>query len=172
MKAFKLAAAWAAAGLGFLATPAHADWRFTQWGMTADEVVAASKGEVGPRDPEAMATDLATKERIAAAGYSPSPNTCTLRLLEPLMIADITFNDVQFCFSKAGRLSLVLTRSGSSAREVSNALAQALGPPVEVVRGEFPAWTYVDRERGNALELRPHSSGGSSIAYTKLASGF
>ena len=33
---------------GCLATPAAADWQYTQWGMTADEVQAASEGVARP----------------------------------------------------------------------------------------------------------------------------
>lgn len=49
-------AALAAAGLVLgLAAPAHAHWSFTKWGMTADQVIKASKGKAkanpgGPGD--------------------------------------------------------------------------------------------------------------------------
>lgn len=172
MTTFKLLAAWAAIGATVIATPAHAGWRFTQWGMTAEQVIAASEGKVGPRDPNAIAEDLALKERLTAAGLRPSQNACSHRLLEPLMVGGIEFDDIQFCFSTAGRLTVVLTRSRSSAQEVERVLVQALGQAVDFHRGEFPAWTFVDRERRNTLLLEPLPEGGSTIAYKEIASGF
>jgi hypothetical protein len=39
-----IAAVVLSAGLG-LAAPAHADWSFTRWGMTPEQVIAASRGK-------------------------------------------------------------------------------------------------------------------------------
>lgn len=178
MTAFKLAAAWAAIGLGCLATPAHADWRFTRWGMTVDEVVAASNGKVGPRDPKDLAAERAEGERLAAQGAAPYREACTHRLLEPLTVADIAFHDVQFCFSPDGRLISVVQYSQTSALIVAAALAEAIGPAVEVDDNEFfPFWRFVDRERGNTMTVasrgpRDLAHSGSTLGYSRTASGF
>lgn len=179
MKAFKLAAV-SAVGMAVLATPAEAHWRFTQWGMTADQVVAASNGKVGPRSAKEIAADRAHRVDGDPPIGSDEEHLCSHRLLGPLTVAGVEFHDVQFCFTRAKGLVSVVQYSNERARIMVGVLSEALGPPVEAHDGPdeiLPTWTFVDREQGNTLSLQAGSlydrdGVRCTVGYSETKTGF
>src|SRR4051812_8355903 len=70
----------------FAAQPAQADWQFTKWGMTPDQVLAAGQGTV------------ATKRLDQAQGENSS---CYLQMSNPYTLGEIIFTKAEFCFDGA-----------------------------------------------------------------------
>ena len=65
---------WVAVAVGALSAPASADWQYTQWGMSADDVVAASDGSVvevqGSTGEQVRGQDLRANGNYSAAGMT------------------------------------------------------------------------------------------------------
>ena len=65
---------WVAVAVGALSAPASADWQYTQWGMSADDVVAASDGSVvevqGSTGEPVRGQDLRANGNYSAAGMT------------------------------------------------------------------------------------------------------
>ena len=55
-----------------LATPAYADWQYTQWGMTPEEVIAAADGQassaIGLRGDQVRGQELGAEGTYSASG--------------------------------------------------------------------------------------------------------
>lgn len=49
----------------FAAAPAHADWQYTRWGMTVNEVLAAGNGRVIRHDSPAMSDTVSQMRAVA-----------------------------------------------------------------------------------------------------------
>jgi hypothetical protein len=121
-------------GLLFVASPALEDWEFTNWGMTPDEVVAASAGSAHRVESRAI-------------------GSIALEAVGTYDMAGVTFT-AQYHFSQdhQGLHSVVLAaRDVSQCPDLTRALAQKYGPPEvrpSAGGGSFSIWR--DR-RGNSL---------------------
>lgn len=141
--------------------PAFADWQFTRWGMTPDQVVAASKG----------AARLATEEETARLDGPRQKQRRTLAVGSHTA-AGIAFS-VRFVFENN---RLVLVSTGVTRPEDAEPLRQALlmqyGQPAFVSRvSVLTQLGWSDRGRGNKVELIQTRSGdGSSVNYSPLSS--
>jgi hypothetical protein len=144
-----------------IAIPAHADWQFTRWGMTPDQVVAASKG----------AARLATEEEAARFDGPRQKQRRTLAVGSHTA-AGIALS-VRFVFENN---RLVLVSTGVTRPEDAEPLRQAMlmryGQPAFVSRvSVLTQLGWSDRDRGNKVELIQTNSGnGSSVNYSPLSS--
>jgi hypothetical protein len=152
----KLIAALVGATILAAATPAAADWRFTKWGMTPEEVQAAAPDQVVPSGKKNKNIPLIIKG--------------------PYEIGGIKFDDVWFIF-KAGKLDKVVMHANFFKQdELAKALATAFGPPVDSDRSRIggsvsvSTRNYRDVAKGNAVEL--YCLGDCAVFYTPLDQGF
>jgi hypothetical protein len=127
-----------------VAAPARADWQYTKWGMTRDEVTAASGGRAA-LDSEGV-----------------------LRLLDKITLAGQEFR-VFFRFDDSGKLMAVMLEGDTAYYQViDSALAAAFGPAVTRSDEGFP--TYVDRAKGNQIYLSDRYV--LTIIYRAVETGF
>lgn len=119
--------------------PAAADWQYTKWGMTPDEVIAASNG--------------------AASESTPSPDS------EPSEIVTLASADyvasgyefwVSFGFSADRRLSEVSLslRDSDKCVYLADALDRRYGRPVSREGGLLTVITWHEPDSGNSSELQ------------------
>lgn len=124
----------------FLASPANADWQYTRWGMTPEQVASASGGTVtiGPGEPSQEYSGA----RIGASGrYSTG---------------DYQFNS-QFHFADLKLVSVRLKLTGVDLRgdgyKLKNSLDGAYGKPFSESSGLMSIITYHDKEKNNRIDL-------------------
>jgi hypothetical protein len=101
-----------AAGMAVLfSSAAHADWQFTKWGMTPEQVIAASGGQ--------------------ASAVSPTGSTAASTLARmPFASGDLQFT-ASFVFDPARRLNMVrLEQTKGSGKVAYDALVAKFGEPV------------------------------------------
>ncbi len=122
----------------FVATsaPAHADWQYTKWGMTPEQVAAASKGAVtvGTGDPG----DHYAGADIGATGTYVS--------------GDYTFSAV-FYFVQGKLADIRLKMNGPDGYKLKNDLDGVYGKPFYESGGNFPLVTYHDVAKNNRVDL-------------------
>ena len=108
-----------AAGLvvAALATPASAHWEYTRWGMTAEQVVAASGGKARP-------VPAARRHRDEAGGYE-----ITVEGTEPGS-PRLAFG-FQFDLPGGGLRCVIANATGGDADRLRSQLVQRLGPPAD-----------------------------------------
>jgi hypothetical protein len=120
---------FALAALFFSGTAASADWQFTKWGMTPEQVQKASKGAAL----ETPATERAAKTPING-------------LQVPLLSMPYTSGDLQlnalFYFDKQRRLARVELEG---AKRAEQDLRTKYGPPDEVGSSSLLKW-YRDKD--------------------------
>jgi hypothetical protein len=106
----------AIAAIALLIPAARADWEYTKWGMTPEQVAAASKGEVKVVPVPQRYKDEDNHWEIAAQGTHIDG---ALRL------------DVGFAFdTQSGRLKCVLYNAlGDQATPLKDVLVKRYGPP-------------------------------------------
>lgn len=137
-------------------TPASADWRFTRWGMTPEEVQAAGGSQVVPSGKKSKDVPLIIKG--------------------PFLVGEVKFDDVWFIF-KDGKLDTVALHAKMfREQEIAQALAAAFGEPSFQDRQRIggsvfvSTRTYRDTAKGNAVELR--CLGDCTVTYRALDQGF
>src|SRR3954464_12162115 len=113
---------------------ALADWEFTRWGLTVNEVERASRYS-------------AIKN---VQGYG-----CMLEIHDPTTFLGVRFSLVKFCFNDETLLDSVDLLAGVNAYStIEKALRRTYGPP-QIPRGGVDqlssSWT--DKERGNRIDL-------------------
>jgi hypothetical protein len=59
---------WLLFAIALASTPAHADWQYSKWGMTAEEVLAASKGALKRCDPTSCEKQTTAKSAALLVG--------------------------------------------------------------------------------------------------------
>ena len=125
------------------AAPAHADWQWTKWGMTRDEVIAASGGK---------------------AVYDSNH---ILRLPDPWVVQGCPFQ-VYFTFDENNKLfAVILTADRDCYSEMALALTTLYGEPISA---DSNSKHYADLSKGNSISLL--SIGGETmIKYLPLPSG-
>ena len=82
---------------------AHADWEFTRWGMTVDDVLRASKGTAQALSPE------------QASRFTSYTDYKTMAVIPSRTVAGLQFR-VEFGFSPDGRLVQQLGQPQAEAR--------------------------------------------------------
>ena len=113
---------------------ASAHWQYTQWGMTPQQVIAASKGKVGWR-PVSF----------------PKPGDPAQELGGNFTAGSRTF-DVRFTFSE-GKLSLVALTLNDCGSSMVTDLKSTYGQPINETKGPFPFWEWDDKRNRNRVTL-------------------
>lgn len=135
-----------------LSSPAGAHWQYTKWGMTSDQVVAASKGAVRRVDPASDATlPIGIKE--AAGTYAA--NDRTMR--------------VSFWF-KAGKLNEVHLGQddADTCIAVARDLTAVFGQPTSRSSGLVSTAVWLDKVRSNRVQFSDWGSSGCDLIYAPL----
>lgn len=137
-----------------VATPAAADWRFTKWGMSPDEVKAAGGDQVVP-----------WKKK------KPLP----LAIMGPYEVGGVKFDDVVFVFDDGKLTEVVLHTKIWNQDKLREMLAASFGQASYKDRsriGSVPVTTdtYQDRDKGNSITL--WCLGDCSVTYKPLDQGF
>src|SRR3954447_11751756 len=112
---------------------ALANWEFTRWGMTVNEVERASRYS-------------AIKN---GQGYG-----CMLEIHDPTTFLGVRFSLVKFCFDDATLLESVDLLAGANAYSaIEKARRRAYGPP-QIPRGvDQLSSSWTDKERGDRIDL-------------------
>jgi hypothetical protein len=111
----------------------RADWEFTRWGMTVNEVERASHYS-------------AIKN---GQGYG-----CMLEIHDPYTFLGVRFSLVQFCFNRETLLeSVVLLASASAYSAIERTLRRAYGPPQLQRDIDKPGSSWTDKEHGDRIDL-------------------
>lgn len=124
------AAAWISGTVLLASTaPVRADWQFTQWGMTSEQVVKASKGVARATSPDEMESK------------APINSSERVLLTIPVYQAGDLPLAVDFYFDTSGKLSRVaLTlKSPDKIYEMENALINKYGQPT-IPDGDGGVW--------------------------------
>jgi hypothetical protein len=152
-----------------LSSAAYADWEFTRWGMTPDEVKAAANEYALP-----LLALGADQTRYCNVGKS-----ICLAVVPNYKAANLTF-DVSFAFENGMKLDrVVLSSKTSSYAELNQILSGIYGSPVSSNRKEDRSLLIIqsiwrDTNRGNMIKLNLFSGPiGSSltITYSQIVSG-
>ena len=115
------------------ALPAWADWEYTRWGMTVQEVLEASEGQAVLLDSEAQTVSADNQKTL-------------LKSQVPWRLEDQFSFDVLFKFSgEEPQLSEILLVSSDNNEEMGPALIRRYGPPNRAVSGGL---MRVDRSSG------------------------
>lgn len=103
-----------------LSVPARADWKFTKWGMTPEQVVEASAG----------AARMSTPDEVSE--NSPADGSAKALATMPYDAGDIHFN-VAFDFGRDNKLRVIVltVTSGDIGYKLQNALVAKYGAPLE-----------------------------------------
>lgn len=125
------------------AAPAHADWQWTKWGMTPDEVTAASGGK----------TVINEYGRLA--------------LTDQMVIGGCPFG-VSFEFDAKQKLEAVSLRAEKDCySDMVTALTATYGPPIE---DQGYTRLYADAFKGNQISIIG-AYGTTTIKYRPLPTG-
>ena len=152
-RAWMVASALAASALACSSVPAAADWQYTQWGMTLDQVRAASGDAARPNPDRAL--DAGSLKAALTAPYQG---------------ASLPFTAV-FYFDPAGRLKLVaLNPVGEIACPV---IVQALGANHGMPEGEADmvhatTLRWDDVENDNLIVYQDLGHGNCTIQFSRL----
>lgn len=148
----------AVAALLGVAAPAHADWQFTRWGMTVDEVTAAAPGKIVP---------------FEHPGYTTASDV--MKLATDYSANDIDFT-AGFMFDRAtGRLSRVHLepKAMAACERVWFAMDAAYGPTTDRARSRTSVVAkWHDAAAGNVVTVQmigvapPRDVGYCSIDYS------
>ena len=130
-------------------SPAWAWWEFAKWGMTRDQITAASAGKAAVRDPT-----------------EPS------LYLENVEVGDLRAT-VQFMFNPEGGLAkTTLVFDGEfAARSLMSSLSAVYGKPVDERGSPWPMATWQNAERGTTIRLIQQSQYRVFVEYTPTAKG-
>ena len=136
-----------------VASPASAHWQYTKWGMTPDQVIAASGGSVqrgnGDRSVQGDATRGATGTYVAG---------------------DLTFN-ANFWFGAKGLASTTLSlKDDDKCKDVQRDLLAKYGTPVEFSGGSVQRRMWADKSTGNRVVLISTGLGYCELQYAPLIS--
>jgi hypothetical protein len=122
--------------IALVPTYAQAGWQYTQWGMTAEEIVAASKGAAHP------ASGKAKPDKLGA--------TLIYHLLDADYVGSGYEFAVNFWFDENRRLATVTLKLKNPAdcASLHGTLSGIYGPPVNE---RYPRWW--DSSNGNVVLL-------------------
>jgi hypothetical protein len=111
--------------LALAATPAHADWQYTRWGMSVDEIKQASHGAAGPLVP-----DDARYVRPSESRFSDVRFPFHALLAAPYTSGRFDFRAL-FYFDDAGKLSCVELHARGDGRAILAELEAKYGAPIK-----------------------------------------
>jgi hypothetical protein len=135
--------------LAVVPTAALADWQYTRWGMTPQQVIAASNGTVSWR-----------------AVKLPKPNGPREEIGGSYAAGERIF-DVSFTFSD-GRLSIVSLKADPCDGSLLADLKSRYGRPLSEAAGMFPFMEWDDKRNDNRVTLFEIFDS-CLITYTPLA---
>ncbi len=143
---------------------ARADWEFSRWTMSLDQVIAAGHGRVVRLNPQ----DARGETSFTDEGR------CLAQIRDGYALAGVRFDKANFCFDEAsGRLAAVdlyvagIDRFGA----LDRALRSAFGQPVQQTGDALPLRLFNDPAKHNTLAL--HLVGDTVILqYRPSAQGF
>ncbi|RYC33234.1 hypothetical protein D3273_05055 [Lichenibacterium minor] len=147
------ASALAASALAGSAGSAWADWQYTQWGMTPDQVTAASSDAAQPNSDRAL--DAGALKAVLTAPYQG---------------ASLPFTAV-FLFDAGGRLKVVALNpvGGIACPVIVQALGANHGPPEgkpDMAHAASLHWDDVDND--NLVVYGDLGQGHCTIQYSRL----
>lgn len=123
-----------------LISPASADWQYAKWGMTAKQIIAASKGEAKAGN--------ASGWGCAFKGYQPIAH------VPHKTLAGFDFV-VVFCSNSGGKLTSVVLNAGpGSYPEMRRAMLSRYGKPASDKGGDFGQTVWNEPKAGNSVLLR------------------
>jgi hypothetical protein len=135
-----------------LTAAAQADWQYTKWGMTKDQVIAASKGEARSLRPGDDFVCAYTGQNVMA-------------IVPAKQIAGERFN-VSFCTTGNGRLTNVALRSSAANfATMKRALISQYGAPLSDSRS---GTIWNDKKTGNTITLADVAGVAVSIEYKPI----
>lgn len=139
-------------------SPAHADWQFTKWGMTQEEVIAAG-------GPEIVSVEVGEREKQRVTGGAP-----TLKMRYES--GRYEFN-VYFIFGDRDRKLMQVRsvlRRGGNCDALYQTLRQKYGEKnvIERLGRDVIISTWRDEEAGNEVALV--QAGECTIVYSPLSS--
>ena len=143
----------ALAALAVLAEPALADWQYTRWGMSPDEVKKASEGAAVENQDRSLDADGLKAQLVA-----------------PFAGATLPF-DAVFLFGIRDRLAVVTLnpRDLASCARLPDVLRAHYGPPLSneaADKARTARWN--DYGNNNVVNFLDLGGGGCSIEYSKL----
>lgn len=151
----------AAALLSFAGT-ARADWQFTKWGMSVDQLVSASGGKAVRIPPD----------QIAAKSPPKGPLRCLAEVAPPYRIGSTDFDSGSFLFDANGRLAAInFSVRADKFDELQSQLTAALGRPSASESRVFPHLIWRDLQKHNAVELRGFGTI-TILSYAPIPSDF
>ena len=136
------------------AAPAAADWQYTRWGMTPQQVTAASRGVAKTNPAEVSDTGTHRSERALLAG--------------PYSAARMSFRAVFYFGNADKKLSKVhlILQGGADCTDVRAELMNLYGPPLSQAAGVVTRWR--DTKRRNTVTLANWGGGGCNLEYEPL----
>jgi hypothetical protein len=142
------------AGAFVCATPAFADWQYTRWGMSSDEVITASKGSLKRGD-----------------GQKSAQNSDTRQATGSYVTGDLEF-DANLWFGPDGLRTVSLSlRDDKKCQDIQRDLLGKYGTPVERSGGTVQRLMWADREANNRVALVTTGLGYCQLSYEPLISG-
>lgn len=137
-----------------LAAPANAHWQFTKWGMTPEQVIAASNGTVKQGDGAVSAQGGDTED--ASGTYS---------------VNGASF-DASFFFENAKLKTVTLSsRDGKLCAQTMHDLQAVYGTPFESSPGSSVSnATWMDRTKNNRVKMILVDLGYCELQYSALVS--
>lgn len=134
-----------------LTSPAASDWQYTKWGMTSDQVIAASKGQMK------RCSAVCDKQRTAST---------TALLYGPYQSGDLPFTAFAFFDNQTKKLTSMSLRLDDPSRGPSliGALRAKYGEPVSEDRTQVLA-IMVWRPAGDQIDVTRIGFGGD-YSYT------
>ena len=157
--------AWLVMGAALWPGSAWANWEYTKWGMTPEQVQAAAKGKLSPATPQ---------------------DACQSCGSAPLLAGDFTaagqIFGLRFVFADGKALSAVVLATQSTGRtwgcnDLFNSLSQRYGAPAFRAPltgdGTLPNSRWLDSRRGNTVSFIDASlqTGLCEVRYGPLNSG-
>lgn len=141
-----------------LVPPAAADWQYTKWGMTADQVVAASKGQM---------------KRCSAVCDKQTTANSTALLYGAYQSGDLPFTAFAFFDNQTKKLVHVTLRLDDPAKgnEMIGALRAKYGEPASESRTQV-LYLMVWRPAGDQIDVTRIGFGGDytySLGYRPRA---
>jgi hypothetical protein len=131
---------------------ANADWQYTRWGMTAPQIIAASKGEARLYQ-QTDADDFKCNNGLKAIAVIPKKT-----------IAGRGFS-VTFCSESSGQLSSVrLDNVGANVIQLRQTMISEYGQPIRL--GPV-GLMWNDKRTGNTISLFEITATGSIIEYKR-----
>lgn len=136
-----------------VASPAHADWQYTRWGMTPEETVASSKGALVLSHGEA-GEQLPGSQLNATGSYQTGEFHFKARFY--------------FVNNKLSEIRLILNDPELSTIALRHALLGKYGQPFSK-NSDFIT-TFHDKDGGNRIDMIAIGSARTTLIYRPLVS--